>query len=71
MGKIKRRLEELTRLILAEENPSAETCKAYTAELAMLRTLISTWRAFDGYDGEIDPDASEDRPKRTSQTSWD
>lgn len=74
MEKIKARLNLLTRIVLSG-TLNEEQRREVNAELTTLRNLIATWRAYDGYDGEIDPDASSDdnttRQKRTSNAKWD
>ena len=74
MEKIKARLNVLTRLVLSG-TLDEEQRREVNAQLATLRNLIATWRAYEGYDGEIDPDASSDdnttRQKRTSNAKWD
>lgn len=74
MEKIKARLNQLTRLVLSG-TMDEEQRREVNAELTTLKNLIATWRAYDGYDGEIDPDASSDdnttRQKRTSNAKWD
>lgn len=64
MEKIKARLNQLTRLVLSG-TLDEEQRREVNAQLATLRNLIATWRAYEGYDGEIDPDASSTmRPNR-------
>lgn len=78
MEKIKARLNTLTRLVLSG-TLDEEQRREVNAQLATLRNLIATWRAYDGYEGEIDPDALSDalsddnttRQKRTSNAKWD
>ena len=74
MEKIKARLNMLTRLVLSG-TLDEERRREVNAQLATLRNLIATWRAFDGYEGEIDPDALSDDnttgQKRTSNAKWD
>ena len=74
MEKIKVRLNQLTRLVLSG-TMDEEQRREVNAQLTTLRNLIATWRAYEGYDGEIDPDASSDdnttRQKRTSNAKWD
>lgn len=74
MEKIKARLNQLTRLVLSG-TMNEEQRREVNAQLTTLRNLIATWRAYEGYDGEIDPDASSDdnttRQKRTSNAKWD
>lgn len=74
MEKIRTRLNQLTRLVLSG-TMDEEQRREVNAELTTLKNLIATWRAYDGYDGEIDPDASSDdnttRQKRTSNAKWD
>lgn len=74
MEKIKARLNQLTRLVLSG-TLDEEQRREVNAQLATLRNLIATWRAYEGYDGEIDPDASPDddtaKQKRTSNAKWD
>ena len=74
MEKIKARLNQLTRLVLSG-TLDEEQRREVNAQLTTLRNLIATWRAYEGYDGEIDPDASPDddtaKQKRTSNAKWD
>lgn len=73
MEKIKARLNQLTRLVLSG-TLDEEQRREVNAQLATLRNLIATWRAYEGYDGEIDPDAFDDdtaKQKRTSNAKWD
>lgn len=74
MEKIKARLNQLTRLVLSGMLDE-EQRREVNAQLTTLRNLIATWRAYEGYDGEIDPDASPDddtaKQKRTSNAKWD
>ena len=73
MEKIKARLNQLTRLVLSG-TLDEEQRREVNAQLTTLRNLIATWRAYEGYDGEIDPDASSDdtaKQKRTSNAKWD
>ena len=74
MEKIKAKLNALTRLVLCG-TLDEEQRREVKAQLTTLRNLIATWRAYEGYDGEIDPDASSDdnttRQKRTSNAKWD
>lgn len=74
MEKIKAKLNALTRLVLSG-TLDEEARREVNAQLTTLRNLIATWRAYEGYDGEIDPDASSDdnttRQKRTSNAKWD
>lgn len=74
MEKIKARLNQLTRLVLSG-TMDEEQRREVNAQLTTLKNLIATWRAYEGYDGEIDPDASSDdnttRQKRTSNAKWD
>lgn len=74
MEKIRTRLNQLTRLVLSG-TLDEEQRREVNAQLTTLRNLIATWRAYEGYDGEIDPDASSDdnttRQKRTSNAKWD
>lgn len=75
MKKIKARLNQLTRLVLSG-TLDEEQRREVNAQLTTLRNLIATWRAYEGYDGEIDPDASSDdddtaKQKRTSNAKWD
>lgn len=74
MEKIKTKLNALTRLVLSG-TLDEEQRREVNAQLTTLRNLIATWRAYEGYDGEIDPDASSDdnttRQKRTSNAKWD
>lgn len=72
MKKIQKRLQDLTAMILGHEGPTPEECAAYCAELKMLRELIATWKALNGYEGDIDPDADPgDRPERKSTQVWE
>ena len=74
MEKIKAKLNTLTRLVLSG-TLDEESRREVNAQLTTLRNLIATWRAYDGYDGDMDPDASSDdnttRQKRTSNAKWD
>lgn len=74
MEKIKARLNQLTRLVLSG-TMDEEQRREVNAQLTTLKNLIATWRAYEGYDGEIDPDAQSDdnttRQKRTSNAKWD
>lgn len=74
MEKIKARLNQLTRLVLSG-TLDEEQRREVNAQLTTLRNLIATWRAYDGYDGEIDPDALSDdtttKQRRTSNAKWD
>lgn len=74
MEKIRTRLNQLTRLVLSGTLDEKQR-REVNAQLTTLRNLIATWRAYEGYDGEIDPDASSDdnttRQKRTSNAKWD
>lgn len=74
MEKIKAKLNALTRLVLSGTLDD-EQRREVNAQLTTLRNLIATWRAYDGYEGEIDPDALSDdnttRQKRTSNAKWD
>lgn len=72
MKKIQKRLQDLTTTILLHEDPTSEECAAYCAELKMLRELIATWKALNGYEGDLDPDADPgDRPERKSTQVWE
>lgn len=74
MEKIKARLNQLTRLVLSG-TLDEEQRREVNAQLTTLRNLIATWRAYDGYDGELDPDALSDdnttKQRRTSNAKWD
>ena len=74
MEKIKAKLNALTRLVLSG-TLDEEQRREVNAQLTTLRNLIATWRAYEGYDGEIDPDVSSDddttKQKRTSNAKWD
>lgn len=74
MEKIKARLNQLTRLVLSG-TLNEEQRREVNAQLATVRNLIATWRAYEGYDGEFDPDASPDdgttKQKCTSNAKWD
>lgn len=73
MEKIKKRLQQLTKRILDGQLDDEER-KVINAELTTLRSLIATWRALDGYDGDFDPDLDSNdasRQRRTSTTEWD
>ena len=72
MKKIQKRLQDLTATILNHEDPTSEECAACCAELKMLRELIATWKALNGYEGDLDPDADPgDRPERKSTQVWE
>lgn len=72
MKKIQKRLQDLTATILNHEDSTSEECAAYCAELKMLRELIATWKALNGYEGDLDPDADPgDRPERKSTQVWE
>lgn len=72
MKKIQKRLQDLTATILNHEDPTSEECAAYCAELKMLRELIATWKALNGYEGDLDPDVDPgDRPERKSTQVWE
>lgn len=72
MKKVQKRLQELTTMILNHEDPTSDECAAYIAELKLLRELIATWKAFNGYEGDLDPSADPgDRPERKSTQMWE
>lgn len=71
MKKIKKRLDDLTRLILEAKDPTSEECATYAAELKMLRELIATWKAFGTVEDFVFDDDTEAREKRTADGSWD
>lgn len=71
MKKIKKRLDDLTRLILEAKDPASDECAAFVAELKMLRELIATWKAFGSVDDFAFDDDAEVREKRTASGSWE
>lgn len=72
MKKIQKRLQDLTAMILNHEDPTSDECAAYCAELKMLRELIATWKALNGYEGDLDRTLTPgDRPERKSTQVWE
>lgn len=71
MKKVKKRLDELTRLILEAKDPTSEECSAYVAELKMLRELIAAWKAFGSVEDFAFDDDVEAKERRTAAGSWE
>lgn len=72
VDKVRKRLTQLTELLLSETSVDVEIFKAYQEELKALRELIATWKALEAFDEAYgEEDEPSDKPKRESTTAWD
>lgn len=69
--RLQSRLEELTREALCVNRRDVDAAKSLMSELALIRSVVQTWRLFEGYDGGLGDEPTEDKVKQVSTDEWD